>query len=87
MGRKDVTGAPRLLSQLCLMRHGQTAWSLSGQHTGRTDIPLTEQGEQVARKLAERLSAVKFSRVFTEDDHFVSIEQVKQFETSLKMSQ
>jgi broad specificity phosphatase PhoE len=65
VGRKDVTGVPRLHSQLYLMRHGQTAWSLSGQHTGRTDIPLTEQGEQDARKLAERLSAVKFSRVFT----------------------
>jgi broad specificity phosphatase PhoE len=47
------------------MRHGETAWSLSGQHTGRTDIPLTEQGEQDARKLAERLRAVKFRRVFS----------------------
>ena len=65
MGRKDVTDMPSLLSQLYLMRHGETAWSLSGQHTGRTDIPLTEQGEQDARKLAERLRAVKFSRVFT----------------------
>lgn len=54
-----------VLSQLYLMRHGETAWSLSGQHTGRTDIPLIEQGEQDARKLAERLRAVKFSRVFT----------------------
>lgn len=64
MGRKDVTGKT-VLSQLYLMRHGETAWSLSGQHTGRTDIPLIEQGEQDARKLAERLRAVKFSRVFT----------------------
>jgi len=56
---------PSLLSQVYLMRHGETAWSLSGQHTGRTDIPLTEQGEQDARKLVERLSTVKFSRVFT----------------------
>ena len=56
---------PNLLSHLFLMRHGETAWSLSGQHTGRTDIPLIEQGEQDARKLAERLRAVKFSRVFT----------------------
>ena len=56
---------PNMLSNLYLMRHGETAWSLSGQHTGRTDIPLTEQGEQDARKLAERLRAVKFSRVFT----------------------
>jgi hypothetical protein len=65
VGRKNVTVMPSLLSRLYLMRHGETAWSLSGQHTGRTDIPLTEQGEQDARKLAERLRAVKFSRVFT----------------------
>ena len=65
MGRKDVNGWPSMLSQLCLVRHGETAWSLSGQHTGRTDIPLTEKGEQDARKLAERLSTVKFSHVFT----------------------
>jgi len=54
-----------MLSNLYLMRHGETAWSLSGQHTGRTDIPLTEQGEQDARGLAERLHAVEFGRVFT----------------------
>ena len=60
-----MTGAQSLLSRLYLMRHGETAWSLSGQHTGRTDIPLTEQGEQEARTLAERLRAVEFSRVFT----------------------
>jgi broad specificity phosphatase PhoE len=65
VGRTDVTGVPNLLSQLYLMRHGETAWSLSGQHTGRTDIPLIEQGEQDARKLADRLRTVKFSRVFT----------------------
>jgi len=50
---------------LYLIRHGETAWSLSGQHTGRTDIPLTAQGEQEARALAEGLRAVTFSRVFT----------------------
>jgi probable phosphoglycerate mutase len=50
---------------LYLIRHGETAWSLSGQHTGRTDIPLTAQGEHEARALAERLRAVRFSRVFT----------------------
>jgi broad specificity phosphatase PhoE len=65
VGRKDVTGMPRMLSHLYLMRHGETAWSLSGQHTSRTDIPLTEKGEQDARKLAERLRTVKFSHVFT----------------------
>lgn len=50
---------------LYLIRHGETAWSISGQHTGRTDIPLTARGEQAARGLAEGLRAVRFSRVFT----------------------
>jgi probable phosphoglycerate mutase len=50
---------------LYLIRHGETAWSISGQHTGRTDIPLTAQGEQDARALAEGLRGVRFSRVFT----------------------
>ncbi len=55
-----------LPSRSILVRHGETAWSLSGQHTGRTDIPTIEQGEQDARKLAERrLHRVTFSRVFT----------------------
>jgi broad specificity phosphatase PhoE len=54
-----------MLQRLYLVRHGETAWSLSGQHTGRTDIPLTEQGELDARELAERLRGVRFSRVFT----------------------
>ncbi len=52
-------------ARLYFIRHGETTWSLSGQHTGRTDIPLTAQGEDAARKLAERLKAVKFSHVFT----------------------
>ena len=56
---------PRMLSRLYLVRHGETEWSLSRRHTSRTDIPLTEQGEQDARKLAGRLLAVRFSRVFT----------------------
>lgn len=65
MGCNDVIGMPTMLPRLYLIRHGETAWSLSGQHTGRTDIALTEQGEKDARKLAERLRAVRFSRVFT----------------------
>jgi broad specificity phosphatase PhoE len=48
-----------------LARHGETAWSLSGQHTGRTDLPLTERGEANARALAARLSGLSFAKVFT----------------------
>ena len=54
-----------MLQRLYLVRHGETAWSLTGQHTGRTDIPLTDKGEGDARELAERLRGVSFSRVFT----------------------
>ena len=48
-----------------LARHGETAWSLSGQHTGRTDLPLTERGEHQARALGERLRGVHFVKVLT----------------------
>jgi broad specificity phosphatase PhoE len=48
-----------------LARHGETAWSLSGQHTGRTDLPLTERGEEQARALGERLHGLVFAKVLT----------------------
>jgi broad specificity phosphatase PhoE len=48
-----------------LARHGETAWSLSGQHTGLTDLPLSERGERDARGLAERLRGLPFARVFS----------------------
>ena len=48
-----------------LARHGETAWSLSGQHTGLTDVPLTERGEHDARALGDRLRGVAFAQVFT----------------------
>jgi probable phosphoglycerate mutase len=48
-----------------LARHGETAWSLSGQHTGLTDLPLTERGERNARRLGERLRGLTFAQVFT----------------------
>jgi probable phosphoglycerate mutase len=46
-------------------RHGETAWSLSGQHTGLTDLPLTSNGERNARRLGERLKGLTFAKVFT----------------------
>src|SRR3989440_233184 len=48
-----------------LTRHGETAWSLTGQHTGVTDLPLTERGEDNARRLGERLIGRTFAKVFT----------------------
>lgn len=53
------------LQVIYLARHGETAWSLSGQHTGLTDLPLTKRGECNARLLGERLGGVEFARVFT----------------------
>ena len=51
------------LPEVYLARHGETAWTLTRQHTGRTDIPLTPRGEQNARSLAPRLKGVAFARV------------------------
>jgi len=48
-----------------LARHGETAWTISGQHTGLTDLPLTERGERTARRLGERLKGLTFSQVLT----------------------
>jgi broad specificity phosphatase PhoE len=48
-----------------LARHGETAWTVSRQHTGRTDIPLTAHGEAEARRLGERLDGLKFAAVLT----------------------
>ncbi len=48
-----------------LARHGETAWSLSGRHTGTTDLPLTERGERDAARLGERLEGLAFAKVLT----------------------
>jgi broad specificity phosphatase PhoE len=53
------------LPSIYLVRHGETAWSVSTQHTGLTDIPLTERGEQNARRLGERLHGQTFAHVLT----------------------
>ncbi len=63
-GAADPGGAPRRL-QVYLMRHGETAWSLSGQHTGRTDLPLTLHGRQMVADLAPTLGRVAFSLILT----------------------
>jgi len=55
----------QVLPIVYLARHGETEWTLSGQHTGLTDLPLTERGERNARRLEERLSGLSFARVFT----------------------
>ncbi len=52
-------------TQIVLVRHGETEWSLSGQHTGRTDIPLTPNGERGAVVAGEYLSRWEFSLVLT----------------------
>src|SRR2546425_42957 len=46
-------------------RHSETAWTLTGQHTGLTDLPLTAQGEHNARALWNRLTGLVFAKVFT----------------------
>jgi probable phosphoglycerate mutase len=53
------------LPAVYLARHGETAWTVTGQHTGLTDLPLTERGERNARRLGERLQGLTFTRVFT----------------------
>jgi probable phosphoglycerate mutase len=68
----EVTGGLFMAEELqvvYLARHGETEWTLSGQHTGRTDLPLTERGERNARSLGERLKEVTVARVFTSPLH------------------
>ena len=53
------------LPTVYLARHGETAWTLSGQHTGLTDLPLTLRGERNARNLGERLRGFDFTQVLS----------------------
>jgi probable phosphoglycerate mutase len=53
------------LPTVYLARHGETAWSISGQHTGLTDLPLTPRGERNARRLGDRLRGQAFAEVLT----------------------
>ena len=54
-----------ILPVIYLARHGETAWSVTGQHTGVTDLPLTERGERNAVRLGERLAGSVFVKVLT----------------------
>ena len=62
---EEMASAGRRPLCLYLIRHGETAWSQSGQHTGRTDIALTPHGEGEARALQPALDAIEFSQVLT----------------------
>ena len=53
------------VGEIWLIRHGETAWSLSGQHTGRTDVPLTPEGVRQAEALGDRLAGKQFALVLT----------------------
>ncbi len=53
------------MQSLWLVRHGETAWTRTGQHTGRTDVPLTPFGEQQASAIRTKLGARQFSLVLT----------------------
>ena len=53
------------MGEIWLIRHGETAWSLSGQHTGRTDVPLTPEGVRQAEALGDRLAGKQFALVLT----------------------
>ena len=65
MPTKPPTLQPSRDPQLVLLRHGQTEWSMSGQHTGRTDLPLTAAGEQQARSAGATLAGYEFAAVYT----------------------
>lgn len=54
-----------MLPRIYLIRHGETEWSISGQYTGSTDLPLTQHGEHLARELGLRLSGIQFTRVLS----------------------
>jgi probable phosphoglycerate mutase len=53
------------LPVIYIARHGETPWTITGQHTGLTDLPLTPQGEKNAQRLGDRLKGMDFAKVFT----------------------
>ncbi len=61
MAERGLSGLP----EVYLARHGETEWTISGRHTGHTDLPLTPRGERNAAALGERLRDLAFDRVLT----------------------
>src|SRR5205085_12294825 len=62
---RDGKSLDTQLPVIYFARHGETAWTITGQHTGLTDLPLTPRGEYNARALAERFAGVAFRKVYT----------------------
>ena len=65
MERDERTVMHNQLPVIYIARHGETAWTITGQHTGLTDLPLTPQGEANAGRLSDRLRGLEFAKVFT----------------------
>jgi broad specificity phosphatase PhoE len=65
MGRHEPTSMDDKLPEIYIARHGETAWTITGQHTGMTDLPLTPRGEKNARRLGKRLREIEFAKVLT----------------------
>ncbi len=61
MGKPGLNALP----EIYLARHGETEWTITGRHTGRTDLPLTARGERNAARLGERLRGIAFEMVMT----------------------
>ena len=55
------------MTQLCLVRHGQTDWNLEGRYQGQSDVPLNEHGRAQARALAQEIAGQSFSGIYTSD--------------------
>jgi probable phosphoglycerate mutase len=60
-----VTGDDASRSEVVLVRHGETEWTISGQHTSRTDVPLTDAGREHARRIGQRLAGRRFAFVLS----------------------
>jgi probable phosphoglycerate mutase len=65
MGRDQLISGQNMLPRIYVIRHGEIEWSRSGQHTGRTDFPLTARGEDAAREIGRRFRDIQFAHVLT----------------------